>query len=75
MKSLGIECNWALSDLSPDDIAEATDAHVDKFRAAYDVVGALKPDQVTFESCIKVRLAYTVHIMHMQVMQRVDSRR
>ncbi|XP_001640131.2 thimet oligopeptidase [Nematostella vectensis] len=40
-------------DLSPKDIAEKTEALIKKAREVYDKVGSLKPEEVTYENCLK----------------------
>ncbi|EDO48068.1 predicted protein [Nematostella vectensis] len=40
-------------DLSPKDIAEKTEALIKKARDVYDKVGSLKPEEVTYENCLK----------------------
>ena len=42
-------------DLTAEDIVSMTDGLIAETKAVYDAVGALKPEEVTFENSLKVR--------------------
>jgi hypothetical protein len=41
--------------LTPEDIAKRTDEVIEQSRKVYEKVGALKPEEVTFENCLQVQ--------------------
>lgn len=45
-------------DLSKEDIAKRADELIERARKVYDAVGALTPEQVTYENCLKVSNVY-----------------
>ena len=47
----GVKLRW---DLSAEDILKRTDELIERSKRVYDAVGALKPDQLTYENCLKV---------------------
>lgn len=50
----GVKLRW---DLSTEDILKRTDELIERSRKVYDAVGALKPDELTYENCLKVKRA------------------
>ena len=59
MKELGIHGNWKLSALTPDKISKATQDVIDKTKQVYESIGNLKPEEINFESCVKVYYIHT----------------
>ncbi len=55
MRHIGVLGNWKLSDLKPDEIRDATAKLIEEIKAKYDAIAAVKPEDVTFENCIRVR--------------------
>lgn len=51
----GVLMEW---DLSKEDIAKRADELIERARKVYDAVGALTPEQVTYENCLKVSNVY-----------------
>ena len=47
----GVKLRW---DLSAEEILKRTDELIERSKRVYDAVGALKPDQLTYENCLKV---------------------
>ena len=47
----GVKLRW---DLSAEEIFKRTDELIELSKEVYDAVGALKPDQLTYENCLKV---------------------
>lgn len=47
----GVKLRW---DLSAEEILKRTDELIKRSKRVYDTVGALKPDQLTYENCLKV---------------------
>lgn len=47
----GVKLRW---DLSAEEILKRTDQLIERSKRVYDAVGALKPDQLTNENCLKV---------------------
>ena len=47
----GVELRW---DLSAEEISKRTDELIERSKRVYDAVGALKPDQLSYENCLKV---------------------
>ena len=56
MKQEGILANWSLGTLTPKDLEEATNNLIKKATEQYDNVGKLKPEELTVENCVQVRL-------------------
>ena len=55
MRQKGILNSFALNELSASDLSKLSEELIAKTRIAYDNVGALKQDEINYESCIKVR--------------------
>ena len=47
----GVKLRW---DLSAEEISKRMDELIERSKRVYDAVGALKPDQLTYENCLKV---------------------
>ena len=47
----GVKLRW---DLTAEEISKRTDELIERSKRVYDAVGALKPDQLTYENCLKV---------------------
>lgn len=45
-----VKLRW---DLSTDEILKRTDELIERSKKVYDAIGALKPDQVTYQNCLK----------------------
>ena len=48
----GVKLRW---DLSTEEILKLTDELIERSRKVYDAVGALKPDELTYQNCLKVK--------------------
>lgn len=48
----GVKLQW---DLSAEEILKRTDELVERSKRVYDAVGALKPDELTYENSMKVK--------------------
>lgn len=46
----GVKLNW---NLSTEEILKRTDELIERSRKVYDAVGALKPEELTYENCLK----------------------
>jgi hypothetical protein len=55
MRQKGIVSSFDFKSMSAADLEKATDDLIETTKAAYEKVGALTKEEVTFESCIKVR--------------------
>lgn len=47
----GVKLRW---DLSAEEIVKRTDELIERSKRVYDAIGALEPDQLTYENCLKV---------------------
>jgi hypothetical protein len=56
MRQKGILNSFALNEWSASDLAKSSEELIEKTQTAYEKVGALKQDEVTFETCIKVKM-------------------
>lgn len=48
----GVKLRW---DLSTEEILKLTDELIERSRKVYNAVGALKPDELTYQNCLKVK--------------------
>lgn len=48
----GVKLNW---NLSTEDILKRTDELIERSRKVYNAVGALKPEELAYENCLKVK--------------------
>ena len=48
----GVKLNW---NLSTEEILKRTDDLIERSRKVYNAVGALKPEELTYENCLKVK--------------------
>lgn len=51
----GVKLQW---DLSAEEILKRTDELIERSKKVYDAVGALKPDDLTYENCLKVSVVF-----------------
>ena len=56
MRAKGIHGNFAYNKMSTEDLEKATDELIKEVQARYDKVGALKPEEVSYESVVKALL-------------------
>ena len=54
MRQKGFVASWAFDQVKAEDLEKASEELIEKTRAAYERVGALKEDEINFESCIQV---------------------
>ena len=47
----GVKLNW---NLSTEEILKRTDELIERSRKVYNAVGALRPEELTYENCLKV---------------------
>lgn len=48
----GVKLNW---NLSTEEILKRTDELIERSRKVYNAAGALKPEELTYENCLKVK--------------------
>ena len=48
----GVKLNW---NLSTEEILKRTDELIERSRKVYNAAGALKPEELTYEKCLKVK--------------------
>ena len=53
MKAKGVMAKWTVDKLTVKEIEEATEALIKKYGQAYDSIGQIKPEDVTFENTIQ----------------------
>lgn len=54
MQPEGILYDWNLGDLTTDEVAKRAQKIIEDVTRVYDQVGALKPEDISYENCIKV---------------------
>jgi hypothetical protein len=54
MRQEGVVCDFDFRKLTPEKIEDGTENLKARVRQEFDKVGLLKPNEVTFENCIKV---------------------
>ena len=62
-----VKLRW---DLSTDEILKRTDELIERSKKVYDAIGALKPDQVTYQNCLKVKLLFCLKLFFVRAYTR-----
>ena len=56
MKAKGVMVNWNVDKLTVKDIENATEEMIKKYGEAYNKIGEIKPEDVTFENTIQAQM-------------------